>query len=82
MPARTARLLKKQPTKACLEEDLRALVALAVRVTEQPDQIAPEDYSNLWKGGCQENGARFFRMGMRSALQRVYPLLAPPLNLF
>jgi alkylhydroperoxidase family enzyme len=43
MPTRTARVLAKQPTSARLEEDLRALVALAVRVTERPDQISPAD---------------------------------------
>jgi alkylhydroperoxidase family enzyme len=43
MPARTTRQLEKQPTSAPLPKDLRALVALTVRVTERPWDVTPAD---------------------------------------
>jgi alkylhydroperoxidase family enzyme len=43
MAARTTRQLEKRPTAAPLDDDLRALVALAVRVTERPSEVTPDD---------------------------------------
>src|SRR5437016_1691405 len=43
MPADTARFLEQQPLKAPLEPDLRAFVALAVRVTEEPGAVQPNE---------------------------------------
>jgi alkylhydroperoxidase family enzyme len=43
MPAGTARQLEKGPTGAALDDDLGALVALAVQVTERPGEVTPAD---------------------------------------
>jgi alkylhydroperoxidase family enzyme len=43
MSPRTARALETNPQKAVLEADLRALVNLAVRVTERPAEVTPEE---------------------------------------
>jgi alkylhydroperoxidase family enzyme len=43
MPTQTARVLEQQPTRAALEDDLQTLIGLAVRVTEQPDQVSPAE---------------------------------------
>ncbi len=43
MPARAARSLERGVAAADLGDDVRALVALAVRVTRQPDQVTPAE---------------------------------------
>ena len=43
MPTATARALAESPTGADVDKDLRALVALAVHVTERPAGVTPED---------------------------------------
>jgi alkylhydroperoxidase family enzyme len=43
MSSRTARVLETQPTGAEVDKDLRALVSLAVRITERPAEVPPEE---------------------------------------
>src|SRR5262245_38389046 len=43
MASRTARVLETQPSDAEVETDLRALVSLAVRITQRPAEVAPEE---------------------------------------
>jgi alkylhydroperoxidase family enzyme len=43
MPTHTAHALEKQPTAAPLENDLHALVTLAARLTEEPENLSAAD---------------------------------------
>jgi alkylhydroperoxidase family enzyme len=47
MPARTARALQTNPQSAPLEPDLRALVNLAVEVTERPATVTPQEIARI-----------------------------------
>jgi alkylhydroperoxidase family enzyme len=49
MPTPSVRQLEKQPTAAALDDDLRAMVALAVRVTQRPQEVTPVEVAEVRK---------------------------------
>ena len=78
MSARLTRIFETDPTAAPVDPDLRAFVALAVKVTARPQEVTPEDVRAAYSAALSPRHAMLERQAAALGGLDASIILNPP----